>query len=72
MYVNEIADFIDTEMKHFNKFLQEDSLYKLLVGKKNSNYVEYRSKINSLIKKFIDKLNTAPINKLIKNKNKLH
>jgi hypothetical protein len=73
MYVNQIDNIIDQILDQlYLEGLAKDETFKSIVEGKKINYVEYRDKINSFIRKFMETIDIVPIQKLINNKENLN
>lgn len=72
MYVNQIDNIIDQILDQlYLEGLTKDQTFKSIIEGKKITYVEYREKINSFIKKFMESIDVIPIQKLINNKENL-
>ncbi len=72
MYVNQIDNIIDQILDQlYLEGLTKDETFKSIIEGKKINFVEYREKINSFIKKFMESIDVIPIQKIINNKENL-
>lgn len=72
MFVNQIDTIIDQILNRlFLEGLSQSSVFKKIVDGKKTDFVEFREEINDFIQKFMEKLDTNSIRRLISNKENL-
>jgi len=73
MYVNQIDNIIDKILdKLYLDGISKDKVFKTIVDKQITNFVEYRPQINTFIQQFVTSIDTTEIHKLINNRENIN